>query len=454
MTEQKHDFGTGSVERNIINMAVPMTVAQVLNLLYNLVDRMYIGHIPGASSLALTGVGITFPVISMITAFASLYGMGGAPLCSMARGKKDYEKARRIMQDAFWMLVITGILLTIVGFLIEKPLLYALGASEVTYPYASSYLKIYLLGNLFVMIGLGMNPFVNSQGFGTIGMVTVGLGAVINIVLDPLFIFVFHLGVQGAATATVLSQLASAIWVLLFLTGKRPMLRLSLRWQMPDWNLVRQIVTLGMANFIVNFTNSLVQVVCNRQLQIYGGDLYVGVMTVLTSVRDVATMVVHGITSGAQPVISFNYGAGLKARVKRGIRFMTVVCIVYTCIVWVLTLAFPEVFIHMFNSEPDLVAAAVPSMHLYFFGFCFMALQFAGQSTFQALGEARYAITFSIFRKVVIVVPLTILLPLIPALGLKGVFIAEPISNVVGGCACFFTMLAVVWFKKLKEQTA
>ena len=454
MTEQKHDFGTGSVERNIINMAVPMTVAQVLNLLYNLVDRMYIGHIPGASSLALTGVGITFPVISMITAFASLYGMGGAPLCSMARGKKDYEKARRIMQDAFWMLVITGILLTIVGFLIERPLLYGLGASDVTYPYASAYLKIYFIGNLFVMIGLGMNPFVNAQGFGTIGMITVGLGAVINIVLDPLFIFVFHLGVQGAAAATVLSQLASAIWVVLFLMGKKPMLRLSLRWQMPDWNLVRQIVTLGMANFIVNFTNSLVQVVCNRQLQIYGGDLYVGVMTVLTSVRDVATMVVHGITSGAQPVISFNYGAGLKTRVKRGIRFMTVVCIVYTCIVWVLTLAFPEVFIRMFNSEADLVAAAVPSMHLYFFGFCFMALQFAGQSTFQALGEARYAITFSIFRKVVIVVPLTILLPLIPALGLKGVFIAEPISNVVGGCACFFTMLAVVWFKKLKEQTA
>lgn len=454
MTEQKHDFGTGSVERNIINMAVPMTVAQVLNLLYNLVDRMYIGHIPGASSLALTGVGITFPVISMITAFASLYGMGGAPLCSMARGKKDYEKARRIMQDAFWMLVITGILLTIVGFLIEKPLLYALGASDVTYPYASAYLKIYFIGNLFVMIGLGMNPFVNAQGFGTTGMVTVGLGALINILLDPLFIFVFHLGVQGAAAATVLSQLASAIWVVLFLMSKKPMLRLSLRWQMPDWNLVRQIVTLGMANFIVNFTNSLVQVVCNRQLQIYGGDLYVGVMTVLTSVRDVATMVVHGITSGAQPVISFNYGAGLKARVKRGIRFMTVVCIVYTCIVWILTLAFPEVFICMFNAEPDLVAAAVPSMHLYFFGFCFMALQFAGQSTFQALGEARYAITFSIFRKVVIVVPLTILLPLIPALGLKGVFIAEPISNVVGGCACFFTMLVVVWFRKLKEQTA
>lgn len=452
MTEQKNDFGTGSVERNIVNMAVPMTVAQVLNLLYNLVDRMYIGHIPGASSLALTGVGITFPVISMITAFASLFGMGGAPLCSMARGKKDYEKARRIMQDAFRMLVITGILLTIVGFLIEKPLLYGLGASEVTYPYASSYLKIYLLGNLFVMIGLGMNPFVNAQGFGTIGMVTVGLGAVINIVLDPLFIFVFHLGVQGAAAATVLSQLASAIWVLLFLTGKKPSLQLSLRWQMPDWNIVRQIVTLGMANFIVNFTNSLVQVVCNRQLQLYGGDLYVGVMTVLTSIRDVATMVVHGITSGAQPVISFNYGAGLKARVKRGIRFMTVVCIVYTCIVWVLTLVFPEIFIRMFNSEPDLVAAAVPSMHLYFFGFCFMALQFAGQSTFQALGEARYAITFSIFRKVVIVVPLTMLLPLIPALGLNGVFIAEPVSNVVGGCACFFTMLAVIWFKKLKTS--
>ena len=452
MAEQKNDFGVGSVEKNIIRMAVPMTVAQILNLLYNLVDRMYIGHIPGASSLALTGVGITFPIVSMIIAFAYLFGMGGAPLCSMARGRKDYEAAAKYMQNAFWMLIITGIALTLTGYLIEKPLLYALGASSITYPYASAYLKIYLIGNLFVMIGIGMNPFINAQGFGTMGMVTIGLGALVNIILDPLFIFVFHMGVEGAAIATVIAQFLSALWVLFFLTGKKPDLRLKLSWKRPELSIVKEIVSLGLSNFFMNFTNSLVQVVCNRQLQLYGGDLYVGVMTVVSSVRDVATMVVHGITSGAQPVISFNYGAQKKARVKQGIRFMVMICIVYTCLMWIMTLTFPEVFIRMFNSEQDLVAAAVPSMHLYFFGFCFMALQFTGQATFQALGEAKYAIFFSIFRKVIIVVPLTILLPMIPALGLNGVFIAEPISNLVGGCASFFTMLYVVWFHKLKED--
>lgn len=446
---QKNDFGEGSVAGNIISMAVPMTVAQILNLLYNMVDRIYIGHIPGADSLALTGVGLTFPIVSMIMAFASLFGMGGAPLCSIARGKQDFRQAGKIMQNAFWMLIGTGIAVTIIGFLIERPLLYALGASDATYPYASAYLKIYLLGTLFVMIGLGMNPFINSQGFGRIGMITVTLGAVVNILLDPLFIFVFRMGVQGAALATVIAQFCSAVWVLVFLFGKKPVLSLKLERIDPDWSVIRQIVTLGMSNFIVNFTNSIVQVVCNRQLQFYGGDLYVGVMTVLNSVRDVSTMGVQGIVNGGQPVISFNYGAGKKDRVKQGIRFMTVLGIAYTCAVWMLVLAFPECFIRLFNSEPKLVAAGVPAMHIYFFGFCFMALQFSGQSTFQALGMAKYSITFSIFRKIVIVVPLTLLLPMLPGIGLHGVFMAEPISNVIGGCASFFTMLYVVWHRKL-----
>lgn len=449
MAEQKNDFGEGSVARNIMGMAIPMTVAQILNLLYNMVDRIYIGHIPGADSLALTGVGLTFPIVSMIMAFASLFGMGGAPLCSIARGKKDLDQAQQIMQNAFWMLIGTGLLVTVVGLLIERPLLYALGASDATYPYASDYLKIYLLGNLFVMIGLGMNPFINAQGFGKTGMVTVTLGAVINIVLDPLFIFVFHMGVKGAAAATVIAQFCSAVWVLKFLFGGKPILKLKLEKIKLNWSLIRQITTLGMSNFIVNFTNSVVQVVCNRQLQFYGGDLYVGVMTVLNSVRDVTTMGVHGLVNGAQPVISFNYGAGKKDRVKQGIWFMTAAGIAYTCVVWAFVLAFPQYFIKLFNSEPALVQAGVPAMHIYFFGFCFMALQFAGQSTFQALGEAKYSITFSIFRKIVIVVPLTLLLPLIPGIGLNGVFLAEPISNVVGGCASFFTMLYVVWHKKL-----
>lgn len=449
MQEQKNDFGEGSIAGNIMSMAIPMTVAQILNLLYNMVDRIYIGHIPGAGSLALTGVGLTFPVISMIAAFANLFGMGGAPLCSIARGRQDFNQAQRIMQNAFCMLIGTGIFVTIAGFLIERPLLYAFGASDATYPFASDYLKIYLLGNLFVMIGLGMNPFINSQGFGKIGMITVTLGAVINILLDPLFIFVFHMGVRGAALATVIAQFGSAVWVLCFLFSDKPILRLRLKWEAPDWPVVRQIMTLGVSGFIMNFTNSVVQVACNRQLQFYGGDLYVGVMTVLNSVRDVSTMGIQGIANGAQPVISFNYGAGKKERVKQGIRFMTVVCIIYTCVVWMVTLTFPGPLIRMFNSESKLVAAGIPAMHIYFFGFCFMALQFSGQSTFQALGEAKYAITFSIFRKIVIVVPLTFLLPMIPGIGLFGVFLAEPISNVVGGCASFFTMLFVVWHKRL-----
>ena len=449
MQEQKNDFGEGSIAGNIMSMAIPMTVAQILNLLYNMVDRIYIGHIPGAGSLALRGVGLTFPVISMIAAFANLFGMGGAPLCSIARGRQDFNQAQRIMQNAFCMLIGTGIFVTIAGFLIERPLLYAFGASDATYPFDSDYLKIYLLGNLFVMIGLGMNPFINSQGFGKIGMITVTLGAVINILLDPLFIFVFHMGVRGAALATVIAQFGSAVWVLCFLFSDKPILRLRLKWEAPDWPVVRQIMTLGVSGFIMNFTNSVVQVVCNRQLQFYGGDLYVGVMTVLNSVRDVSTMGIQGIANGAQPVISFNYGAGKKERVKQGIRFMTVVCIIYTCVVWMVTLTFPGPLIRMFNSESKLVAAGIPAMHIYFFGFCFMALQFSGQSTFQALGEAKYAITFSIFRKIVIVVPLTFLLPMIPGIGLFGVFLAEPISNVVGGCASFFTMLFVVWHKRL-----
>ena len=450
--EQKNNFAEGSVAKNIVRMAVPMTVAQILNLLYNLVDRIYIGHIPGADSLALTGVGLTFPIVSMIVAFAGLFGMGGAPLCSIARGRGEERQAQAIMQNSFWMLLFTGVSLTVAGYLIKRPLLYGLGASDATYPYASAYLDIYLLGCLFVMIGLGMNPYINAQGFGKTGMVTVALGAVINIVLDPLFIFVFHMGVRGAALATVIAQFCSTLWVVLFLTGNKPILRLKFCLGIPDWSIVGQITVLGVSSFIMNFTNSIVQIVCNRQLQFYGGDLYVGVMTVLNSIREVLTMVVIGTANGAQPVISFNYGAKRYDRVKQGIRFMTVVSITYTVAAWAITLAFPEYFIRLFNAESDLLKAGVPAMHIYFFGFCFMALQFSGQSTFQALGEAKYAITFSLFRKIVIVVPLTILLPKIPAIGLHGVFLAEPISNLVGGCASFFTMLWVVWKKKLQEK--
>lgn len=451
MKTHQTDFSHGSVYRNILEVAVPMTFAQLLNLLYNIVDRMYIGRIPEVGTLALTGVGLCFPIITLITAFTYLFGNGGAPLCAMERGRGNEEEAEKLMGNTFTMLLITGVILMVIGFVFYKPVLYLFGASDVTFPYAGEYITVYLLGTLFVMISLGMNPFINSQGFGNMGMLTVLLGAVMNIVLDPLFIFAFDMGVRGAAVATVLSQLVSAAWVLRFLTGKRAVLHLKKEAMKIQWKRVRNIMALGVSGFIMAFTNGLVQIVCNATLQSYGGDLYVGIMTVLNSVREIFTMPVMGLTNGASPVMSFNYGERSYGRVKKAIGFITVVCAAYTFVAWGILLAIPEFFIHLFNSEPELVSKGVPALHIYFFGFVFMALQFSGQSVFVALGKARKATFFSLFRKVIIVVPLTILLPMIKKLGVDGVFWAEPISNLLGGCACFFTMLISV-MPELKKR--
>lgn len=444
------DFSKGSVYKNILDVALPMMAAQILNLLYNVVDRMYIGRIQGSGTLALTGVGLCFPIITLITAFSLLFGNGGGPLCAIERGKGNEKEAENLMGNTFTMLVITGVMLTVAGLLFYRPVLYLFGASDVTIPYAGAYIRVYLLGTIFVMIALGMNPFINNQGFGRMGMLTVLIGAVLNIILDPLFIFVFHLGVTGAAIATVLSQMVSALWVLLFLTGKRTTLRLRpSNMKVEGWR-VKRITALGFSGFIMAFTNGLVQVACNATLQQYGGDLYVGVMTVLNSVREIFTMPVQGLTNGASPVMSFNYGEKAYGRVKKAIRFSSLTCIGYTLLAWGVLRLWPEFFIRIFNSEGDLLAKGVPSLHIYFFGFCFMALQFSGQCVFVALGKAKKATFFSIFRKAIIVVPLTILLPRL-GLGVDGVFWAEPISNLIGGCACFGTMLLTV-LPELKER--
>lgn len=452
MKVHQTDFSKGNVYRNILEVSLPMTLAQLLNLLYNVVDRMYIGRIPGAGATALTGVGICFPVITMITAFTYLFGNGGSPLCAMELGRGNHEEAEKLMGNTFSMLLISSVILMAVSYLFYRPILYAFGASDVTFPYAGDYIRIYLIGTPFVMISLGLNPFINCQGFGNMGMMTVLIGAVLNIILDPVFIFGMHMGVKGAALATIISQICSGIWVLKFLTGKKVTLRLNRKAMVIEWTRIKDIMALGISGFMMQFTNGLVQIFCNSTLHIYGGDIYVGVMTVLNSVRDIATMMVHGLTNGASPVMSFNYGEKAFDRVRQAIKFVTVVCFCYALFVWGIIKIAPEFFIKLFNNDPVLLEKGVPALHIYFFGFCFMALQFTGQATFQALGEAKYAIFFSIFRKVIIVVPLTILLPMIPALGLNGVFIAEPISNLVGGCASFFTMLYVVWFHKLKED--
>ncbi len=450
---QKNDFSRGSIPRNILNLALPMTLAQLINVLYNVVDRIYIGHLPNASTLALTGLGLTFPIITIITAFANLFGMGGAPLFSIARGKGDHARAQRIMGNSFSLLLISGALLTLVCFLLKKPILYLFGASENTFAYADGYLSIYLLGSVFVMIGLGMNSFINAQGFARIGMLTVLLGAVANIVLDPIFIFAFGMGVQGAALATVISQGLSAFWVLRFLTGKTTIYRLGRAAMRLDFSLVREITGLGMSGFIMAVTNSAVQVVCNATLSFYGGDLYVGVMTVINSVREVLSLPVNGLTNGAQPVMGFNYGAGEYGRVRQGIRFTSIACVLYTTMAWVCIMLIPAQFIHLFNSDPELIRLGVPALNLYFFGFFMMSFQFAGQSTFVALGKSKQAVFFSLFRKAIIVIPLTVFLPQLFHLGVNGVFLAEPISNFIGGAACFGTMMLTVWPDlKRKEQ--
>lgn len=443
MKVHQTDFAHGSVYRNILEVALPMTLAQLLNLLYNIVDRIYIGRIPEVGALALTGVGVCFPIITLVSAMTNLFGNGGAPLCSMERGKGNEDEAEKLMGNTFAMLLLSGVAMMVVGYLFHKPILYAFGASDTTFAYASEYIKIYLLGTVFVMISVGMNPFINSQGFGSMGMLTVLIGAVLNIVLDPLFIFVLDMGVRGAALATMISQGVSAIWVLRFLTGGKAVLRLKLSAMRLKWVRVKRIMTLGTSSFVMACTNSLVQIVCNATLQTYGGDLYVGIMTVLNSVREIFSMPVTGLTNGASPVMSFNYGAKTYDRVKKAIWFAALLCLGYTLAAWGIIALFPEFFIRLFNDDPSLLIAGVESLKIYFMGFCFMALQFAGQSAFTALGKAKKAVFFSIFRKVIIVVPLTLILPKM-GFGVNGVFWAEPISNLIGGCASFFTMLATV----------
>ena len=423
-----------------------MLVAQSLNLMYNIVDRIYIGRIPGQGLLALGGVGLCFPFITLITAFTNLYGAGGAPLCSIERGRGHQEEAQQIMNTSFWLLVITGVLLTVLGSTFCRPVLTLFGASDTSLPYAMSYMRIYLLGTIFSMVALGMNPFINSQGFANVGMTTIFLGAVTNIVLDPLFIFVFRLGVQGAAWATVCSQILSAVFVMRFLTGSRAELRLLLR-KRPALQRkhVWDIIGLGSASFVMQCTNSLVQIACNRMLGAFGGDIYISTMTIINSVRQILDTPVLAIADGASPILSYNYGAGRYDNVKKSIRFITLSALAYTTVVWVLVLLLPELFIGIFNNDDSLLTVAVPALHIYFFAFIFQALQYSGQTVFKSLNKKKQAIFFSLLRKVVIVVPLTFLLPYVGKLGANGVFIAEPISNFLGGSACFLAMLLMVF---------
>lgn len=446
MAQAKNDFSKGSVKRLILAQALPLTLAQAVQLLYNIVDRIYIGHLENIGDIALTGLGITFPVIVIIAAFTSLFGTGGATLFSLARGKGEEDEAENILGNVFALLASSSVLLFVFCYLLREPILFLFGASEESFFYADEYLRIYLFGTVFSMLSTGLNGYINAQGFPRIGMFTTLIGAVINIILDPIFIFGLDMGIRGAALATVISQMLSALWVLRFLTGKKAILKLKKEKIKISASRTKQIMNLGIPGFVMQGTNSLVTIVCNNQLQSYGGDLYVGIMTVINSVREMISLPVMGISNGAQPVLGFNYGARKNDRVKEGIRFTAILGTVYTLVAWIIVMLIPEFLIGIFSDETETIVTGASMLNIYFFGFVFMAFQFAGQSTFQALGKAKQAIFFSLLRKAIIVVPLTLILPAI-GFGVEGVYLAEPISNALGGLACFFTMYFMIYRK-------
>ena len=439
------DFAHGSIGKNILRLAVPLMMAQIINMLYNIVDRIYLGHIEEEGRLALTGVGVAFPLITLTTAFTNMFGHGGAPHFAMDRGKGDDESASRIMGNSCAMMILSSFVIMAAILLFKKPILYLFGASDVTYEYANSYITVYVLGTTFSMLSIGMNNFINSQGFGTVGMLSVAIGAVANIILDPIFIFAMDMGVVGAALATILSQLMSAVWVMHFLIGKKVPVRLRLSHMKLRWSILKRIISLGFTPFIMSATTGMVQAL----LQIYGGDIYVTAMTVTTSIREMMQMGMQGMTRGAGPVISYNYGAGLRDRTRAAIRFMGTFAVIYTAVVWVIIWIFPNALLKIFNSDPELMEIGPTVVRLFFSMQVPMALQAVGQNTFLSLGMAKYGTFFSLLRKVAIVTPLILILPHFFSVPVLGVVAAEPVSDVLGGCACFTTMYFAV-YRKLK----
>ena len=435
-----------------------MLVAQILSLLYNIVDRIYIARIPDIGTTALGAVGLCFPIIVIITAFSNLFGSGGAPLFSIERGKGDHENACQIMHTSFSMLTLCSILLMLTGLIFAKPILTLFGAGRENFDYACPYLMIYLLGTFPSMVATGMNPFINAQGYATTGMISVVIGAVANLILDPIFIFAFGMGIRGAAIATVISQILSAAFVLHFLLCKAEYkVRLLHREEIrASSKYAKNIISLGTAGFIMQLTNSLVTIVCNNVLSVTGGDIYISVMTIVSSVRQLVETPIYAINEGTSPILSYNYGARRPCRVRKAGAMMALMILGYTAVMWSIIIIAPKTLIGIFSSDATLMKDAVPALKQYFAAFICMDMQYIGQTVFKSLNKKKHAIFFSLLRKVFIVVPLTYLMPYALHMGTDGVFLAEPVSNVIGGGLCFITMLLTVLpeLKRMERKNA
>ena len=448
-------LGTAPLTPLIFKLALPTALAQLVNMLYNIVDRIYVGHIPETGSLALAGLGVTYPIIVLITAFSNLIGMGGAPRASVAMGRGDYKTAEKILGNCITLLVVLSVLLSVVFTIFGEPILMAFGASENTLPYAMSYLRIYLLGTLFVQFTLGMTPFITNQGFAKTSMATTCIGAISNIILDPVFIFGFNMGVQGAAIATILSQAISAVWVLAFFTGKRSVLRIRKANLVPDGKTLALVLSLGVSPFLMTATECVIQLAFNTGAATYGGDSAVAIMSILFSVAQIANLPVQGFCQGAQPVVGFNFGAQKLARVRQAFKIMLAVSMgVTTVVVGAVEIA-PQLFLGLFSSDAGLIALGTAPLRIYMLGYFFMGAQLACQQTFLGLGEARISMFIALLRKVILLLPLSLVIPRVfGALGLSqllGLYLAEPISDIVSASTCTILFFVIEW-KKLKDS--
>ena len=438
-----NNMETGSIPKLLAQLAIPAVVAQIINLLYNIVDRIYIGHIPGIGAAALTGVGLFTPILMLMNAFAMLVGSGGAPRAAIAMGKKNNALAEKIVGNCFCLLTGIAVILTIVFYQSAPALLKLFGASSATLSYAADYARIYILGSFFVLIVLGMNPFITTQGFARISMMTTVIGAVINIILDPIFIFVFGMGVKGAATATVLSQAVGAVWILRFLTGSKTILRLQKKNLKPDPKVFGPCLALGISTFVMMSTESLLSVSFTNSLSRYGGDLAVGAMTIITSISQLVTMPLQGICQGGQPIISYNYGADKPERVKKAFFTQFTVCVIYTTLFWITVLLVPQVFAGIFTADKELVEYSAWALRIYMAGIFSIGFQISCQQSFMALGQAKVSLLLACLRKIILLIPLIFILPHFFADKVFAVFLAEPVSDILAAAVTTITFFSL-----------
>lgn len=445
MESSNTDLGKESIGKLIFKLSTPAIIAQLVNVLYNIVDRIFIGRMTNGD-IAMAGVGVAFPIILIVSAFSALVGMGGAPLAAIKMGEKDNEGAEKILSNSFMLLIILSIILTVGFSIFKEPILWTFGASNATIGYAVDYISIYLLGTIFVQISLGMNQYINTQGFAKIGMLTVVIGAVINVILDPILILGLNLGVKGAALATITAQGISAIWVLKFLLGKKSILKIRKKFLKLEKKIIFNIVSLGISPFIMQSTESIVLISLNSQLAKYGGDLAIGAMTIMSSIMQIVLQPTMGLTQGAQPIMSYNYGAKQMDRVKKTFKICLAICFLYTTIMWASLMIVPQAFVSIFNNDSALMEITKWSIRIYFAGIFIFGIQIACQQTFLALGQAKISLVLALLRKILLLIPLIFILPLFMKNQLFAVFLAEPVADII---AALTTMICfIVFYKK------